>query len=360
VKYLEIRVLIVVVLFAVTASCDRTITATSQGEAGITCFLCHGNGDTILVAAKQQWLNSRHASGKNIHNSDDPCGRCHTHEGFIRSVASGGAPGNADNSTAIHCFTCHAPHTYGDYRLRYSDEVVLENGETADFDEGNICAACHRARHNVDTYVSTPNDTVVFDSSDWGPHHGTQSDVLIGSNGYEYWPAYYPDGPHLDAAGNGCLRCHSNIPRNTRLGGHSFNMRWEDGGEETINTGACNQGGCHNGFEDFDHDDIQTDVDALLATLKTLLVDAGLIDESDRAIPGRVVASSDTAGAVWNYLMALGDGSRGVHNPEYVPDLLGTSIIFMGGTPPVSVADRISRTGPRYRPNQDATRDPSE
>jgi hypothetical protein len=181
---------------------------------------------------------------------------------------------------------------------------------------------------------------VVFDTEHWGPHHGVQSDMLIGSNGYEYFPAYYPRGPHLEATDDGCLDCHFHITRNYRLGGHSFNMRWNDDGEDELNTEACNQDACHGALDDFDHDEIQTDVAALLATLKTLLVDAVLIDDSDRTIPGRVVASSDTAGAVWNYLMVLEDGSRGVHNPDYIPGLLGTSIVFMGGTPPVSATDR--------------------
>jgi hypothetical protein len=321
-------------------ACDRTITSTTYAEEHSNCFGCHNDDNTKLVAARQQWVYSIHAIGANIDRRDQPCAACHTSEGFTANLAGSPQSASVAQATAIHCYTCHAPHSDGDLELRVEGGTELENGVMVNMGGGDICASCHRAVHNVDTYVSTPNDTVVFDSDHWGPHHGSQSDMLIGSNGYEHHPFFSREGPHLEAAVNGCLDCHFEVTRNYRLGGHSFNMSWGFGDDEELNTDACNQDACHGKFNDgnlsdFNHHDIQSDVDALLATLKTLLIDANLIDDSNHTIPGRVVASADTAGAVWNYLMALQDGSRGVHNPEYIPNILGTSIVFMGGTPPI-------------------------
>jgi hypothetical protein len=326
-------------------ACDRSITNIEAVQTSADCFSCHTDADTRLVAAEQQWLYSRHASGGNIDRAELPCSVCHTSEGFVALATGQAVPSDVANPTVIHCFTCHAPHTGGDLSLRVSEPATLQNGETADLGSGNLCVACHQSRRNVDAYVRTASDTVVFTSSHWGPHHSPQGDMLIGSNGYEFPLVPYFKGPHLDETDNGCVDCHFNVARKNRVGGHSFNMRWPGQGEEIINTDACNQSGCHTGLDSFNHDDIQTTVDTLLATLKPLLVGAGLIDATDHTIEGRVVASSDSAGVVWNYLLALEDRSRGVHNPDYVPDLLGSSILFMGGSLPASVAGRFSQTG---------------
>jgi len=42
--------------------------------------------------------------------------------------------------------------------------------------------------------------------------------------------------------------------------------------------------------------------------------------------------SADSAGAVWNYLMAKEDRSRGIHNPRYILDLPNSSILYIDGS----------------------------
>ena len=39
--------------------------------------------------------------------------------------------------------------------------------------------------------------------------------------------------------------------------------------------------------------------------------------------------SADSAGAVWNYLIAHEDGSHGIHNAQYIMDLLNSAIQFI-------------------------------
>ena len=61
-----------------------------------------------------------------------------------------------------------------------------------------------------------------------------------------------------------------------------------------------------------------------------------LLDGTDH--PTSTWTDSDSAGAVWNFLMATEDLSKGVHNYKYIRDLLQSSIQFMQGTLPAPVA----------------------
>jgi len=330
------RLLLAAVLPLLAASaCDRTLTATEETRDATNCFSCHTDDNARFAGAEVEWGYSRHASGRTIDRTGASCNPCHTHQGFVQTTRGGAAPASVANPTAIHCFTCHAPHTRGDLALRVSERVALANGAAPDMGRANLCVYCHRARLNVDTYVRTPTDTVTLDIR-WGPHHGPQGDLFAGENGYEYPLVPYFDGPHLDATADGCLDCHFTARSGAPLGGHSFNMRWDGFGEETLNIAGCNAASpCHDGdVADFDYDDIQGDVDALLSTLENLLRAAGLLDAEGNPAEGRVVAASDSAGALWNFLLVREDRSRGVHNPEYARDLIGASILFMGGTLP--------------------------
>ena len=68
-------------------------------------------------------------------------------------------------------------------------------------------------------------------TSRWGPHYGTQADMLIGTNGYEYAAYTYDRTTHREATTadgkDGCLECHFKATSQYVVGGHSFNMRAE-------------------------------------------------------------------------------------------------------------------------------------
>jgi len=111
---------------------------------------------------------------------------------------------------------------------------------------------------------------------------------------------------------NGCLDCHFETTRNYILGGHSFNMAFDQEGTEVFNTAACAK--CHEEeLEDFNVDNVQTDVEALIAQLETLLINANMLvyypEEGAWLPPERHVVSDDSVGAVWNYFMAKEDRS---------------------------------------------------
>ena len=326
--------------FAMVACEGETGPAGPQGPAGedgkdgedaaASCFTCHSDSNTAIIAARGQYDFSIHSTGNNIDRNFSSCSGCHVSEGFIVRTL-GGTPGNVDNPTAIHCFTCHEPHTSGDLGLRVEVPEPLADGTIYDLGSANICVWCHQARRDVNTYVSTANDTTNITSRFWGPHHGTQGDMLIGSNGYEYLTYTYTQTEHRSITANGCKDCHFDATSNYRVGGHSFNMTYDDGVETFENTDACTP--CH-GDTDFDYASGQTNTALLLNQLEGLLMGANLLDADHHAVP-RTVAANDSAGAVWNYLMVYEDRSGGVHNRKYMQDLLKSAIIFMGDTPVV-------------------------
>ncbi len=337
-----IVLIVTMFLFAMVFACERNITTIEQvTEKQVVpaenCFGCHSDQNTALVAAERQWENSVHASSLNIdRGSSSGCAGCHTSEGFVQRANDEPVSGH-DNPTPIHCFTCHAPHTEGDFGLRWTTIATLENGATYDLSAGNLCVACHHGRRNVDTYVTEPTE---INSSHWGPHHSNQGDMLIGSNGYEYSWYDYEDTRHRGATRDGCVDCHkNNATANSVVGGHSFNMRAilrDLGGneEEVLNTGACEP--CHGDVDDFNEGiasyAVQDSIEALMEHLHTLLEAAGLVDEDGHPIGSSSspnVVSADAAGAVWNFVSVEEDRSHGIHNPAYIMGLLESSIMFM-------------------------------
>ena len=84
---------------------------------------------------------------------------------------------------------------------------------------------------------------------------------------------------------------------------------------------------------DYDHDGdtlgFQSEMLGMLDSLKTLLYNAGVLDDSYEPIDTTV--SADVAGAVYNYLIVEEDRSEGVHNFKYESGLILSSIEYMAG-----------------------------
>jgi hypothetical protein len=171
--------------------------------------------------------------------------------------------------------------------------------------------------------------------------------MLIGTNGYEYAGYAYERTMHREAAGpandkDGCIECHMRATSQYVVGGHSFEMRAQaneplSGVTEVLNVGACTP--CHGEIDDFNEVgpgySVQDSVDALKADLKARLVAAGLMDGTTER-PRPVTTSADSAGALWNYLVAKYDRSRGVHNAKYIMGLLQSSIQYIEGPAPLA------------------------
>jgi hypothetical protein len=328
-KRLRTIQLMALAVLLLTVGCTREIqTVVSEPAEPASCFECHSDQNTFLVAIENQWVNSRHASGLNSDRNGASCSGCHTSEGFMQRVA-GEETTNITNPTMIHCFTCHAPHTDLNFELRVESPQTLADGTQTDIGKGNLCAACHQARRDFNTYFNG-----AITSSHWGPHHGTQADVLYATNGHEYDGFEYTETSyHRTLTKDGCVDCHVRTAGpNWGGGGHSVNMRAVlDNGDEIITTESCKE--CHTTFgNDFDYNMVQTDVDSMVVVLGDLLVAEGLLDDGGHPISGDV--TEDLAGALWNYLLVIEDRSRGIHNPNYTKGLLQSSIEFISTQPP--------------------------
>jgi hypothetical protein len=331
-KLLVLGVLSLLVLLVILSACTRE-RIINQIIADTSCFECHSDQNTFLLAAERQWLNSAHASGERLYGRRT-CNGCHSNEGFVVRMTTGSFSSDAiENPTPIHCFTCHAPHTNGNLTLRTYAPYTMEDGAIFDKGTSNLCVNCHHARRDVNSYISDPEE---FTSTHWGPHHNDQGDMLIGSNGYEY-PGYnYENSPHTTRTINGCVDCHMYPSGTLVLGGHSWNMH-EDG-EEHID--ACNQSGCHATITEFNRvtaefpNGVQDSVETLLETLAGELLAAGLIDSATLHPIPDVIISADSAGAVWIFLFVEEEQSHGIHNTRYAVGLLESSSKFIQWTCP--------------------------
>ena len=341
----QLTITLFVILFAVliaAVGCDRKITGDAKlaDNSSAGCFSCHSDTDVSLRVARVQYNNSVHKAAENTNRnrlyspSYQACERCHTSQGFIEFVTGDAADG--EDFTAIDCFSCHAPHTDGTLELRVQGPVVLENGAVFDRGDANLCVTCHHSRANVFTTVE---DSININSR-YGPHHSNQGDMLIGTNAYEYTGYSYERSWHSTGVTEGCVSCHMSPSEHETVGGHSWNMRNEDRGFENI--AGCNATGCHDtaplttidrlADEDFNNDGlidgVQDEIKGLADTLLGLLVAANLTNGSGVPV-SRIVATADSAGAVYNYVFIEEDRSFGVHNADYSAGILWSAINFL-------------------------------
>jgi hypothetical protein len=337
------------------SGCERKITGDTEEPIDgsiLGCLECHTDGSGPNQGILAQFGYSVHGSGDNTYRNRlyssryASCERCHTSEGFIALVT--GIPADGDHFTAFDCFTCHEPHSNGDFRVRITAPVALEDGTVYDRANSNTCATCHHSRRDVNEYVV---DGVEL-SSHWGPHHSNQADMLIGANAYEYTGFDYSGSWHETGVTRGCPSCHMSASVHESVGGHSWNMKNEDLGLENIT--GCNVDGCHSAnpvasvdretVNDFDGDGVvegvQTEIHNLLDSLGVLLVQAGLIDNEHHPVEDLVIGTADSAGALYNFLFVEEDRSVGVHNTAYAVALLQSSINFLTTGSPSGVATR--------------------
>ncbi len=314
----------VAVMLSLTA-CTREITTTEVVDAGASnCFTCHTDQDPFLGEAQMEWVNSGHGIGNYVGyaGNRDGCAQCHSGAGFVAFLnGDEGVP----YATSIGCWSCHAPHTNGDFQLRVTEAQTLADGTSMDIGNSNLCVACHKGRTDVNAAVAFADgaDYVNVSSSHWGAHHGPQGDLFFGSNGYEFDGYTYTTAAptaHTDPD-NACLACHMNS-NTVDLGGHSWSMANEGG---DLNVAGCNN--CHTEIEDFNVNNVMTDLDVLGEELHALLTADGILDVDGATVPGHYTLVQ--AGSLWNYLLWEEDRSHGVHNPDYIEGLLESSIAAM-------------------------------
>lgn len=341
-KFTAVGIVLLIVMMIFTFGCERKVineTGSVASADARVCFACHSDQDRAITAAQDQYATSVHASGDNTDRNRygssfyQVCEQCHTAEGFLANLQ--GEQASGDHFTQIGCFTCHAPHTNGNLTVRVTDAVTLLDGATFDKNNANLCASCHHSRENASEFVV---DDVTL-STHWGPHHSVQSDMLVGTNGYEYADYSYDNSPHSNVVVDGCVTCHMSSSADLNLGGHSWSMESEKG---QFNRTGCNLAQCHDGDitgdfvkeadEDYDRDGttgtVQEELEGMLDSLALVLEDAGLLDEEGEPLEV-TVADKNEAGAVFNYLFVHEDRSLGIHNTKYAVGLLTSAWNYM-------------------------------
>jgi len=299
-----------------------------------------------------------------------------------------------DETVPQTCVTCHDPHNTGTTSGAGTDARVRITGNTppliAGFQvfgagRGALCMTCHNSRrglHNDEVY-----DTEVAGTSEItrAPHGSVQTDVLMGENAYLVNTGIR--GSH-SLISDTCVKCHMEatpppdlLSYNQSGTNHTFFARKD----------ICSE--CHG--EVIDAETIQSIVEAVLADVRqrfedrvvelieeqiaagatidldgdATVTEAGVITrvelgdfrgrqaftvffEDDTSV-GPISASNidvvrpdplptvelyEVAGeglikAGWNIILLEADGSRGVHNPSFVLEVLDATRDAVGGRP---------------------------
>lgn len=306
-----------------------------------TCGVCH---DSITKHVKNyEWGNSLHSTGY-VFRFSGSCMPCHSTRGFIETWDPFYAPSNkvprSTEQEGIGCAACHDPHTkgMGEHQLRNIPTATLSNGVVvteAVAGDGVLCMNCHHARNSANIVVSN------LTSSSISPHHGTQGDLLLGENGYEYG-LNMPSSRHLLAVTNSCVGCHMQLVAGTsysnlftKVGGHTFKLIYQDASTNINVTEVCSK--CHVekgtfdiAAEDYNRDGtiqgVQTEIRSLLDQLALLLPPVG-----STQITVTTSYTLSQRAAAWNQIFISEDKSLGIHNPKYAAALLQASIDDLSG-----------------------------
>jgi hypothetical protein len=289
--------------------------------ADLSCTECH-NDTTLIEGKAAAWGESLHGTGEAfVRGTSASCAGCHSGGGFSAMVAAGGNPGSVEegdpNPTRQTCRTCHQIHTSytsDDWALSTTDPVELYaiEGTTFDGGTGNLCATCHQPRR---AFPAAEDGMITGISSHWGPHHGPQSSMLLGTAGAG---AEGSPSAHYSMVENTCVACH--------LG---------EGASHTFEPDVAACQGCHADIESFDFSGLQSEVQAQLDQLGEALVAEGVLSESGAdGHPTVTEAPENVAIALYNWIyIAHEDKSLGVHNPAYTRALLEASFEALGITP---------------------------
>lgn len=223
-------------------------------DANAHCLTCHSDakwqGITAAYEAHPHSTGSSWARGTSA-----SCQMCHSSQGF--AAYAEGISVTVVNSKPIDCQGCHGDHGSLEEPVEAGFATLMapisqEDGETS-LDIGgssNMCATCHQSRRGYDYYVgldSVEIDDVMtavgagnvgIDSEHAGPHHGPQTNFLLGLGNYLELTSTH--------SGETCVSCHMGEPANG-TGGHTWIPN-----EESCT--ACHSNGVPDGINNFDAD----------------------------------------------------------------------------------------------------------
>lgn len=295
-----------------------------DGQDGhITCLSCHSGNSMDEI--QSQFTLSAHSAGAiavDYAGGRSYCAPCHSHEQFVQTMELGGIKGTITNPTAWKCNTCHGLHEEfdgSDYALRSTEPVQANFDSDVTMDligNSNLCAVCHQSR-TAEPNLAAPGETFEISSSHYGPHYGTQANIVLGVGLAEIeGPVDYPEPGSSYHYGEdaSCVGCH--MGEYGSGGGHSFKP----------NLDACED--CHGTtMDDFNYGGTQTTVQTQLDDLKAKLVELGvMVVDEDGYHPVQAEFPMLHVQAYFNWKGIKDDRSLGAHNPKYVNALLENTL----------------------------------
>ncbi len=305
------------------------------------CVTCHNTA--TFEAVEAQFETSLHGEGHTwaLEGTRATCAMCHSYQGYLETKMTGrdSMAVTSKFPVPLKCDACHEFHgtldsaDFPNYALGHTEPVSLYmvgRKETIDFgNSSNACTYCHQGRPQPQFPLPLNKDTTYnITSNRWGPHYGTQSHILNGSQGWEYAGSMaYANTNHKSVAT--CSSCHMAKGEGTEMGGHTWRIKNEDGSK--VNLNGCTK--CHAGATSTDINGKQTEITGLLAQLRARLVELKLLnDATDLAWPSLNASGKGSnwtvkeAGAFFNYKMIEYDQSMGAHNYKYTKALLVNSL----------------------------------
>jgi hypothetical protein len=294
-------------------------------DGNATCGECHDFSENIK-AAMVQYEASLHATGGTFERNGTSCAPCHVSKGFREVVETGmQSTGTAiSNPTPVNCYTCHNIHqsyTADDWALATIDPVThWQGGSVYDGGTGNLCANCHQSRVTEPfPDAGNPGGDYTIGSFRFGPHHGPQSNMLLGSGGYDV-----SAGPNAHFGGdlNSCVVCHMAEPIGDKAGGHNMAAAYEQYGQKEYLTAGCLE--CHSNEDQLiaNTEELIAEIEAEMETLWQMLVEAGVGDPENEYYAVEGSHSNAAAGAFYNFKYVYEDQSHGVHNPAFTRALI--------------------------------------
>jgi hypothetical protein len=311
----------------------------ADGVAGTTsCMDCHESSQ--LIAAKVfQYKMSGHYTGGHYYENATSCAVCHTSQGFLERLELGGMTTSAtiEDPLPPNCYTCHQIHqsyTTEDWNFTKSEaEAFWVTDEIIDIGKGNQCVGCHQSRIRELGIPSDPlppaldSDSMIYlNTTRYGPHHGSQGLMFVGTGGAERSDVTFESSPHTTLITDACITCHmATFDPELGLGGHQFGVVNEEG---EMNTAGCIQ--CHSADEaESLREETQAEIRTMLYALGGRLMELGLLRDTTGANAWRTVQDtfpSAHVGALYNAIFIYEDQTLGVHNAKYARALLEESM----------------------------------
>ncbi|MGA2555894.1 MAG: multiheme c-type cytochrome [Verrucomicrobiota bacterium] len=307
--------------------------------ASTMCGGCH----SIRYA---EWKTSGHTEvipNLNATNQVDHCGRCHSGTARL-SLMAGLAPLTNDVALGIQCANCHDPHQTNGYpaQLRYplastNDYSMPTNGVFSNYYNAsiNVCGQCHN-----DAGASWTN-------SGAAPHLSPQYNLLMGTVGELEAPLTHYAAGHATRLTNQCVACHMQTTPFVSAaspgdGGHKFTVESFEVCAEchgTLDTVPQFtklvrqlQKGNSNYVQELTLDLDYWATNGAPAALRSKYGSHAWEYTTPGGLSPGVVAGPNAAEqaliptnirkARFNVYIVFSDQSLGVHNPDYVLDLL--------------------------------------